>query len=216
MTLECFESHVPFFSIWDLCYSPDGSQLIAAAGNRVLVYDPTDGTLLHALKGKHTFINYQEQKLHLKATSFRHWAELSDVIVVTRVWQKATDYVQVCINVYYCHQVASCRRAFVSVFCKFFVWKWIGFCCEEDHVISRNFVVPLWLVSQSNGAGRWNYSLIFFDSIISCYNPCISSFAHVCISAVNVCSNILKTISLCVRFFVKAVAEHDWLCLDDW
>lgn len=40
-----------FFSIWDLCFRPDGSQLIVAAGNRVLVYDTSDGTLIQPLKG---------------------------------------------------------------------------------------------------------------------------------------------------------------------
>lgn len=39
------------FSIWDLCFKPDGSQLVVAAGNRVLVYDATDGTLIQPLKG---------------------------------------------------------------------------------------------------------------------------------------------------------------------
>eukprot|EP00795_Rhopilema_esculentum_P002486 gene2486-18149_t len=38
-------------SIHDLAFSPDGSQLIVAAGNRVLVYDTVDGTLLQPLKG---------------------------------------------------------------------------------------------------------------------------------------------------------------------
>ncbi|CAH1783917.1 unnamed protein product [Owenia fusiformis] len=37
--------------IWDLCFRPDGSQLIVAAGNRVLVYDTNDGTLVQPLKG---------------------------------------------------------------------------------------------------------------------------------------------------------------------
>lgn len=37
--------------IWDLCFRPDGSQLIVAAGNRVLVYDTSDGTLIQPLKG---------------------------------------------------------------------------------------------------------------------------------------------------------------------
>ncbi|XP_064632482.1 intraflagellar transport protein 122 homolog isoform X2 [Lineus longissimus] len=37
--------------IWDLCFRPDGSQLIVAAGNRVLVYDTNDGTLIQPLKG---------------------------------------------------------------------------------------------------------------------------------------------------------------------
>ncbi len=40
-----------YFSIWDLCFRPDGTQLIVAAGNRVLVYDTNDGTLIQPLKG---------------------------------------------------------------------------------------------------------------------------------------------------------------------
>ena len=38
-------------SIYDLCFKPDGTQLIVAAGNRVLVYDASDGSLLQPLKG---------------------------------------------------------------------------------------------------------------------------------------------------------------------
>nr|DBA18477.1 TPA: hypothetical protein GDO54_016716 [Pyxicephalus adspersus] len=37
--------------IYDLAFKPDGTQLIVAAGNKVLVYDTSDGTLLHPLKG---------------------------------------------------------------------------------------------------------------------------------------------------------------------
>lgn len=40
-----------FLSVWDLCFSPDGTRLIVAAGNRVLIYDATDGTLVQPLKG---------------------------------------------------------------------------------------------------------------------------------------------------------------------
>ncbi|XP_014675394.1 PREDICTED: intraflagellar transport protein 122 homolog [Priapulus caudatus] len=36
--------------IYDLCFRPDGSQLIVAAGTRVLVYDTNDGTLIQPLK----------------------------------------------------------------------------------------------------------------------------------------------------------------------
>ena len=39
------------FSIYDLCFNPDGSQLVVAAGQRVLVYDTTDGSLIQPLKG---------------------------------------------------------------------------------------------------------------------------------------------------------------------
>ncbi|CAH0553397.1 unnamed protein product [Brassicogethes aeneus] len=38
-------------SIYDLCFNPDGTQLIAAGGNRVLVYDTNDGRLIQPLKG---------------------------------------------------------------------------------------------------------------------------------------------------------------------
>ena len=40
-----------FISINDLCFRPDGTQLIVAAGNRVIVYDPLDGSVIQVLKG---------------------------------------------------------------------------------------------------------------------------------------------------------------------
>ena len=38
-------------SVYDVCFKPDGSQLVAAVGTRVLVYDAASGELLHSLKG---------------------------------------------------------------------------------------------------------------------------------------------------------------------
>jgi len=34
----------------DICFRPDGAQLVAAVGNRVLVYDAADGDLLRFLR----------------------------------------------------------------------------------------------------------------------------------------------------------------------
>lgn len=34
-----------------MCFNPDGTQLIVASGQRVLVYDATDGTLIQTLRG---------------------------------------------------------------------------------------------------------------------------------------------------------------------
>ncbi|KAF1778090.1 Tubby C-terminal-like domain [Phytophthora cactorum] len=39
------------FVVQDLAFRPDGTQVVAAVGTRVLVYDAVDGTLLHSLKG---------------------------------------------------------------------------------------------------------------------------------------------------------------------
>eukprot|EP00879_Flechtneria_rotunda_P020074 GHRR01021110.1.p1 GENE.GHRR01021110.1~~GHRR01021110.1.p1 ORF type:complete len:1138 (+),score=467.94 GHRR01021110.1:213-3626(+) len=36
---------------YDMCFKPDGTQLIAGVGARVLIYDASDGELLHVLKG---------------------------------------------------------------------------------------------------------------------------------------------------------------------
>lgn len=37
-------------SVQALCFSPDGSQLIIGAGERVMVYDPRDGALVQLLQ----------------------------------------------------------------------------------------------------------------------------------------------------------------------
>lgn len=56
-----FTSHsLPFFffsSIYGLCFNPDGSRLILAAGQKVLVYNADNGSLIEALKGSEFFIH---------------------------------------------------------------------------------------------------------------------------------------------------------------
>eukprot|EP00282_Hemiselmis_andersenii_P015967 CAMPEP_0114129596 /NCGR_PEP_ID=MMETSP0043_2-20121206/11561_1 /TAXON_ID=464988 /ORGANISM="Hemiselmis andersenii, Strain CCMP644" /LENGTH=1170 /DNA_ID=CAMNT_0001222885 /DNA_START=82 /DNA_END=3591 /DNA_ORIENTATION=- len=42
---------IPGGVVYDLCFNPIGSQIVAACGNFVLVYDASDGLLLHRLKG---------------------------------------------------------------------------------------------------------------------------------------------------------------------
>ncbi|XP_046555893.1 intraflagellar transport protein 122 homolog [Haliotis rubra] len=37
--------------VWSVCFKSDGSQLVVAAGNRVLVYDANDGSMIQPLKG---------------------------------------------------------------------------------------------------------------------------------------------------------------------
>lgn len=37
--------------VYDIAFRPDGAQLVAAVGSRVLVYDAVNGDLLHSLKG---------------------------------------------------------------------------------------------------------------------------------------------------------------------
>ena len=36
-------------AVWDICFNPDGSQMIVAVTNRVLVYDAIDANLLQVL-----------------------------------------------------------------------------------------------------------------------------------------------------------------------
>jgi len=40
-----------------VCYAPDGSQLVVAAGDRLLIYDPNDGSLLNTLKAHKDTVN---------------------------------------------------------------------------------------------------------------------------------------------------------------
>lgn len=41
-----------FQRVNSLCFNPDGTQLLAAIGTRILVYDTADGALKSALSGK--------------------------------------------------------------------------------------------------------------------------------------------------------------------
>lgn len=47
-------------AINDLCFSPDGSKLVVAVGNRVLVYDAAEGELLHSLRGHKDTVRRRE------------------------------------------------------------------------------------------------------------------------------------------------------------
>uniref|UniRef100_A0A0N4ZE90 Intraflagellar transport protein 122 homolog n=1 Tax=Parastrongyloides trichosuri TaxID=131310 RepID=A0A0N4ZE90_PARTI len=43
-------------TIYDIAFKPDGTELIAAADNKVLVYDASDGTLLKSLRGHKDYV----------------------------------------------------------------------------------------------------------------------------------------------------------------
>lgn len=44
--------HVLFrFSVYDVCFDPEGKFILATGGNNVLVYNAQNGSLLHSLKG---------------------------------------------------------------------------------------------------------------------------------------------------------------------
>lgn len=49
----CFDSS----SVHCICYAPDGSQLVVAAGDRLLIYNPNDGSLLNTLKAHKDIVN---------------------------------------------------------------------------------------------------------------------------------------------------------------
>jgi len=38
-------------SVWDMCFSPDGSHVVVAVSNRVVVYDAIDKEIVHSLRG---------------------------------------------------------------------------------------------------------------------------------------------------------------------
>lgn len=45
-------------SIYDVCFSPDGVQLIVAAGQIVSVYDCQNGSIIQTLKGKNCIFSF--------------------------------------------------------------------------------------------------------------------------------------------------------------
>nr|CAD7589738.1 unnamed protein product [Timema genevievae] len=54
VTLLCQTVHLNYvtpYSIYSLCFNPDGTHLVVAAGLQVLVYDTSDGSLIQPLKG---------------------------------------------------------------------------------------------------------------------------------------------------------------------
>lgn len=51
--MTCFDSS----SVHCICYAPDGSQLVVAAGDRLLIYNPNDGSLLNTLKAHKDVVN---------------------------------------------------------------------------------------------------------------------------------------------------------------
>lgn len=51
--------------VYDMCYRPDGSQLVVAVGNRVLIYDANDGDLVHSLKGHKDTVRYDRLEASL-------------------------------------------------------------------------------------------------------------------------------------------------------
>ncbi|KAK0399989.1 hypothetical protein QR680_003303 [Steinernema hermaphroditum] len=49
--IHVYLAHVNECCVYDLAFKPDGSELLVAADNKVLIYDGSDGTLLQSLKG---------------------------------------------------------------------------------------------------------------------------------------------------------------------
>lgn len=45
------KKYMYFYSVYSLCFSIDGLQLLATAGHDILVYRSVDGYLLNTLKG---------------------------------------------------------------------------------------------------------------------------------------------------------------------
>ena len=39
------------FSVYDVAFKPDGTELLVAVGTKILVYNPSDGKLIQSLKG---------------------------------------------------------------------------------------------------------------------------------------------------------------------
>lgn len=67
-------------AIKDLCFSPDGSKLVVAVENRVLVYDGADGELLHSLRGHKDTVREM----------FKRWWRMAPLVLACVVWVSNT------------------------------------------------------------------------------------------------------------------------------
>lgn len=56
-------------SINCLCFSPDGSKLVVAVENRVLVYDGADGELLKSLRGHKDTVRMTSRSAHVRVAT---------------------------------------------------------------------------------------------------------------------------------------------------
>ena len=89
--------------IYDLCFRPDGSQLVVAAGQRVLVYDTSDGSLVQPLKGELVVAIYKETEYHifdiLQKYLFRRIALMATFVILKKLspfWSKTTNLTKNC------------------------------------------------------------------------------------------------------------------------
>uniref|UniRef100_A0A2R9BH96 Intraflagellar transport protein 122 homolog n=1 Tax=Pan paniscus TaxID=9597 RepID=A0A2R9BH96_PANPA len=99
---------VVVWSINDIAFKPDGTQLILAAGSRLLVYDTSDGTLLQPLKGhKDTVycVAYAKDGKRLL------WVSILYNIIYSCLLPRHNDAIQCVSYNPITHQLASCSSS---------------------------------------------------------------------------------------------------------
>uniref|UniRef100_A0A2I3RYK3 Intraflagellar transport protein 122 homolog n=1 Tax=Pan troglodytes TaxID=9598 RepID=A0A2I3RYK3_PANTR len=99
---------VMVWSINDIAFKPDGTQLILAAGSRLLVYDTSDGTLLQPLKGhKDTVycVAYAKDGKRLL------WVSILYNIIYSCLLPRHNDAIQCVSYNPITHQLASCSSS---------------------------------------------------------------------------------------------------------